>query len=168
MGDTAESTSTSTSTSNLPALKLKLKVRKILDTTLWDRADHSQIVKVYDKLEGGRKRYSPGHFVTVEKTATRGVPNLDRVSTSFVERQNGTLGQWRMRLTRLTYAFSKEVGELRGGAGPLFCLLQFLHDSWVAAGHSSNGIGIDRSRLGHRRPRLHAMTHYPILSRLSL
>ena len=69
---------------------------------LWDRANHSQIVKVYDKPEEGHERYSPGRFVTVEKAAMSGM--LERASTSHVERQNGTLRQWCKRLTRLTYA----------------------------------------------------------------
>lgn len=80
---------------------------------LWDRADHSQIVKVYDKPEEGRERYSPGRFVMVEKAAMSGMPDLERASTSHVERQNGTLRQWCKRLTRLTYAFSKKWENLR-------------------------------------------------------
>lgn len=75
---------------------------------LWDRANHSQIVKVYDKPEEGREPYSPGRFVTVEKAAMSGMPDLERASTSHVERQNGTLRQWCKRLPRLTYAFSKK------------------------------------------------------------
>jgi hypothetical protein len=80
---------------------------------LWDRANHSQIVKVYDKPEKGRERYSPGRFVTVEKAAMSGMPDLERASTSHVERQNGTLRQWCKRLTRLTYAFSKKWENLK-------------------------------------------------------
>ena len=80
---------------------------------LWDRANHSQIVKVYDKPEEGRERYSPGRFMMVEKAAMSGMPDLERASTSHVERQNGTLRQWCKRLTRLTYAFSKKWENLK-------------------------------------------------------
>jgi hypothetical protein len=38
---------------------------------------------------------------------------MDRASTSHVERQNGTLRQWCKRLTRLTYAFSKNWDNLK-------------------------------------------------------
>jgi hypothetical protein len=47
-----------------------------IDTGLHDRADYSQVVKVYSKQEEGRERYSPGEFVTVEKEAILGNPNL--------------------------------------------------------------------------------------------
>ena len=80
---------------------------------LWDRANHSQIVKVYDKPEEGRERYSPGRFMMVEKAAMSGMPDLERASTSHVERQNGTLRQWCKRLTRLTYAISKKWENLK-------------------------------------------------------
>jgi IS1 family transposase/transposase-like protein len=80
---------------------------------LYDRADYSQVVKVYSKQEEGRERYSPGEFVTVEKAALIGTPNLERACTSHIERKNGSLRQWCKRLTRLTYAFSKKWENLQ-------------------------------------------------------
>jgi hypothetical protein len=70
-------------------------------------------VKVYGKHEEGRERYSPGDFVTVEKSAVLGNPDMKRACTSHIERKNGTLRQWCKRLTRLTYAFSKKKENLR-------------------------------------------------------
>jgi transposase InsO family protein len=70
-------------------------------------------VKVYSKQEEGRERYSPGSFVSVEKAAILGDPDLHSASTSHVERKNGTLRQWCKRLTRLTYAFSRSWDNLR-------------------------------------------------------
>jgi IS1 family transposase len=84
-----------------------------IDAGLHDRANHSQIVKVYSKPEEGRERYSPGDFVSVEKAAISGNPDMGRASTSHVERKNGSLRQWCKRLTRLTYAFSKKWGSLQ-------------------------------------------------------
>ena len=52
------------------------------------------------------------------------------------------------RLTRLTNAFSKEVGEPLGGVLLAFRLLQFLPHSPDLARHARHGIGIDGSRLG--------------------
>ena len=92
---------------------------------LWDRANHSEIVKVYDKPEEGRERYSPGKFVKVEKAAKCGAPDLERASTSHVERQNGTLRQWCKRLTRLTYAFSKKWENLRAALALHFAYYNF-------------------------------------------
>jgi len=96
-----------------------------IDLALSDRADYSQVIKVYSKQEEGRERYSPGSFVTVEKQAILGEPNLDRASTSHVERQNGTLRQWCKRLTRLTYAFSKKWENLQAALALHFAYYNF-------------------------------------------
>ena len=92
---------------------------------LSDRVDYSQIVKVYDKPEEGRERYSPGRFVTVEKAAISGIRDLARASKSHVERQNGTLRQWCKRLTRLTYAFSKKWENLKAALALHFAYYNF-------------------------------------------
>lgn len=84
-----------------------------INEALYDRANYSQIVKTYSKHEEGRERYSPGDFVSVQKAAILGEPNMDRATTSHVERENGSLRQWCKRLTRLTYAFSKNWENLR-------------------------------------------------------
>jgi len=102
-----------------------------IDTGLSDRADYSQVIKVYGKHEEGRERYSPGDFLTVEKAAILGNPDLKRACTSHVERQNGTLRQWCKRLTRLTYAFSKKKENLRAALA-----LHFWHYNFARI-HSS-------------------------------
>jgi IS1 family transposase len=92
---------------------------------LGDRADYSQIIKVYSKQEEGRERYSPGEFVTLEKKAIIGEPDMERACTSHVERQNGTLRQWCKRLTRLTYAFSKSWDNLKAALALHFAYYNF-------------------------------------------
>jgi IS1 family transposase len=96
-----------------------------IDLALSDRASHSHVVKVYDKPEEGRERYSPGHFVTLEKSAVSGTPDLERASTSHVERKNGSLRQWCKRLTRLTYAFSKKWDNLKAALALHFAYYNF-------------------------------------------
>jgi len=96
-----------------------------IDGGLGDRANHSQIVKVYSKPEEGRERYSPGHFIALEKAAISGTPDLDRASASHVERKNGTLRQWCKRLTRLTYAFSKKWDNLKAALALHFAHYNF-------------------------------------------
>lgn len=79
-----------------------------IDGGLFERANHAQIVKLFSRhVEEGRERYSPAEFVSVAKDAVTGMPDLERASTSHVERKNGSLRQWCKRLTRLTYAYSK-------------------------------------------------------------
>jgi IS1 family transposase len=102
-----------------------------INVRLWDRANHSIVVKVYDKPEEGRERYSPGNFVTVEKSVQRGSPDLERACTSHVERKNGSLRQWCRRLTRLTYAFSKKKENLQAALALHFWYYNFarIHSS---------------------------------------
>jgi IS1 family transposase len=92
---------------------------------LWDRANHSVVTKVFSKPEEGRERYSPGEFVTVEKAAQRGNPDLEKAGTSHIERKNGSLRQWCKRLTRLTYAFSKRKENLQAALALHFWFYNF-------------------------------------------
>jgi len=96
-----------------------------INVRLWDRANHSVVVKVYSKPEETRERYSPGDFVTVEKSMQRGNPDLEAAGTSHVERKNGSLRQWCKRLTRLTYAFSKKKENLRAALALHFWYYNF-------------------------------------------
>lgn len=85
-----------------------------IDAGLYDRANHARVVKLFSNhLYAVSESYNPAKFVSVAKDAISGTPNLDRASTSHVERKNGTLRQWCKRLTRLTYAFSKSWSNLR-------------------------------------------------------
>ena len=71
--------------------------------------DYAQIVKQYghDEVTNNR-RYSCPDFVLSEKKVIFGTPEQDLVSTSYVERLNGTSRLHMRRLTRLTLAFSKK------------------------------------------------------------
>jgi IS1 family transposase len=96
-----------------------------IDLCLYDRANHSQVVKLFSRREELRESYRPPRFECVQKTAVTGWPDLERAGTSHVERKNGTLRQWCKRLTRLTYAFSRKWENLQAALALHFAHYNF-------------------------------------------
>jgi IS1 family transposase len=84
--------------------------------------DWAQIQKSYatDPAQGGK--YSPAMCIGTKRIPRKGDPDPDRISTSYVERQNLTMRMGMRRFTRLTNGFSRKVENLAHAVS-----LHFMH-----------------------------------------
>jgi IS1 family transposase len=80
--------------------------------TFGRRVNYGQLIKKYrENAEAGR--YAPAGIIGTERRPIWGQVDPQTICTSHVERTNGTVRQWCKRFTRLTYAFSRRVPNLR-------------------------------------------------------
>jgi IS1 family transposase len=90
--------------------------------------DYGQLVKTYAVVnlnKDAASRYSPAEVVKTERTVVCGMPDISRICTSHVEKQNHTLRMHCRRLTRLTNAFSKKFENFQAAVAMNFAYYNF-------------------------------------------
>lgn len=88
----------------------------------------TMLVKSYSEPAsqiGAERRYSPANFVSAAKRRIAGDPDVNEVSTSYVERQNLTMRMGMHRFTRLTNGFSKKIQNLERAVALHFMYYNF-------------------------------------------
>jgi len=90
--------------------------------------DYGQIIKVYvaDGSQSPERKYSPPRIASAEKARIAGNPNMDLVSTSYIERLNATTRLHMRRLNRLTLAFSKKLENFEAAVALHFAYYNFV------------------------------------------
>src|SRR6266404_312665 len=91
--------------------------------------DYGMIFKNYGSDTGEHhqeRRYSAPEVTSIERRAVSGRPEMDLISTSHIERLNGTTRLHMRRLTRLTYAFSKKLENFEAAVALHFAYYNFV------------------------------------------
>ena len=96
--------------------------------------DYAMLTKQYvsdSGLPDAAHRYSPGHVAGIEKTVIRGIPDPDKISTSYVERFNLSSRMQMRRFTRLTNGHSKRLNNHRAAVSLWVCFYNLcrVHES---------------------------------------
>lgn len=110
--------------------------------------DYAQVVKTYSVTPLGKAasvRYSPAEVVKVEKNVIQGMPDVNCITTSHIEKQNHTLRMHCRRLTRLTNAFSKKFENFEAAVALNFAYYNFCKTNKAIRMTPAQAAGIESS-----------------------
>jgi hypothetical protein len=110
--------------------------------------DHGQISKTYAVVnlnKDAASRYSPAEVVSTEKTVVYGMPDVSRICTSHIEKQNHTLRMHCRRPTRLTNAFSKKIENFCAAVALNFCYYNFVKTHGAIRMTPAQAAGVESS-----------------------
>ena len=123
-----------------------------IEQVFGSEVDFGQIIKTYehDHSQHPELKYSAPTFVSVDKRAVTGSPDMDLVSTSYIERLNATTRLHMRRLTRLTLAFSKKFENFEAAVALHFAYYNFVkrHNSLRCTPAMAAGIERDFLSVG--------------------
>lgn len=112
--------------------------------------DFGMIIKSYGVDRGEHhqeRRYSAPEVTSMTKIEVAGRPDMDLVSTSHIERLNGTTRLHMRRLTRLTYAFSKKRENFEAAVALHFAYYNFVKTHSAVRCTPAMAAGVERSFL---------------------
>ena len=109
---------------------------------LHDRVDFAQLIKVYGTPRDGEQRYSPGEVIDAVPVPVMGRPDINRICTSHIERQNLSIRMGMRRMTRLTNGYSKKWENLEAAYALWFAFYNFcrVHSSLRVTPAMESGI----------------------------
>jgi len=100
-----------------------------VENAFGSEVDYGMAIKNYGADTGEHhqeRRYSAPDVVSIDRRAVAGHPDMDLISTSHIERLNGTTRLHVKRLARLTYAFSKKLENFEAAVALHFAYYNFV------------------------------------------
>jgi IS1 family transposase len=118
-----------------------------IEQAFGSEVDYGVIIKNYGHDSGHHheRRYSAADVISIDKTVIQGKPIKDLISTSYIERANGTTRQHMRRLTRLTLAFSKKLENFEAAVALHFAYYNFVRTHGTLKMTPAMAAGVERS-----------------------
>jgi IS1 family transposase len=89
------------------------------------KVDYAMLMKEYGSDPAEDRRFSPPVVLAETVRIIEGMPDPEKISTSYVERSNLTMRMGMRRMTRLTNGFSKKVENLSAAVALHFMYYNF-------------------------------------------